>query len=103
VVETVASPAFLADVAAKGHYLAGRLHALSAKHGHGEVRGRGLLLALELKGVDAGKVARSAMDHGLLLNAPRPDSLRFMPALNVTREEIDEMLDLLEMSLERAG
>jgi acetylornithine/N-succinyldiaminopimelate aminotransferase len=43
------------------------------------------------------------MDHGLLLNAPRPDSLRFMPALNVTREEIDEMLDLLEMSLERAG
>jgi acetylornithine/N-succinyldiaminopimelate aminotransferase len=99
VVETVASPAFLADVTAKGHYLAGRLHALSAKHGHGEVRGRGLLLALELKGTDAGKVSRTAMDRGLLLNAPRPDALRFMPALNVTRDEIDEMLEVLDSVL----
>jgi len=59
------------------------------------VRGRGLLLALELKGKDAAKVARTAMDRGLLINAPRPDTLRFMPALNVTREEIDQMLFLL--------
>jgi len=101
VVETVASPAFLADVAAKGEYLAQRLRELSARLGHGEVRGRGLLLALELKGTDAGKVSRSAMDRGLLLNAPRPDALRFMPALNVTRAEIDEMLGLLESVLQQ--
>jgi acetylornithine/N-succinyldiaminopimelate aminotransferase len=99
VVETVSSPAFLADVAAKGEYLMQRLRELSARLGHGEVRGRGLLLALELKGTDAAKVARSAMDRGLLLNAPRPDTLRFMPALNVTRAEIDEMLGLLEAVL----
>ncbi|MFI5377376.1 MAG: acetylornithine transaminase [Candidatus Rokuibacteriota bacterium] len=92
VVETVSSPAFLADVAAKGEYLTQRLLELSARLGHGEVRGRGLLVALELKGTDAGKVSRCAMDRGLLLNAPRPDTLRFMPALNVTRGEIDEML-----------
>jgi acetylornithine/N-succinyldiaminopimelate aminotransferase len=30
---------------------------------------------------------------GLLLNAPRPNLLRFMPALNVSREEIDRMVD----------
>ena len=96
VVEAVNQPAFLADVTAKGKYLAQRLRALSASLGHGEVRGRGLLLALELRGTDAGKVSRSAMDRGLLINAPRPDSLRFMPALNVTREEIDRMLVLLE-------
>jgi len=103
VVETVGRPAFLADVAAKGEYLMDRLRTLSAAHGHGEVRGRGLLVALELCGKDAAKVARSAMDHGLLINAPRPDTLRFMPALNVTQEEIDQMLVLLEMSLERAS
>jgi acetylornithine/N-succinyldiaminopimelate aminotransferase len=95
VVETVSRPAFLADVTAKGEYLADRLRELSATLGHGEVRGRGLLLALELRGKDAAKVARSAMDHGLLINAPRPDTLRFMPALNVTLEEIDQMLVLL--------
>ncbi len=99
VVEAVNQPAFLADVTAKGDYLAQRLRQLSASLGHGEVRGRGLLLALALKGTDAGKVSRSAMDRGLLINAPRPDALRFMPALNVTREEIDQMLVLLESVL----
>jgi acetylornithine/N-succinyldiaminopimelate aminotransferase len=99
VVEAVSSPAFLADVVAKGNYLTQRLLDLSARLGHGEVRGRGLLLALELRGTDAGKVSRTAMDRGLLLNAPRPDALRFMPALNVTREEIDRMLVLLEAVL----
>jgi acetylornithine/N-succinyldiaminopimelate aminotransferase len=39
------------------------------------------------------------MDRGLLVNAPRPDALRFMPALNVTQEEIDRMLALLEAVL----
>jgi acetylornithine/N-succinyldiaminopimelate aminotransferase len=63
------------------------------------VRGRGLLLALELRGVDAKKVASSALDRGLLINAPRPDSLRFMPALNVSLDEIDQMLALLHASL----
>ncbi|HUM15468.1 MAG TPA: acetylornithine transaminase [Candidatus Nitrosotalea sp.] len=103
VAETVGRPAFLADVTAKGEYLMDRLRRLSASLGHGEVRGRGLLVALELRGQDSAKVARSAMDHGLLINAPRPDTLRFMPALTVTREEIDQMMVVLEVSLERAG
>ena len=84
---------------ANGEYLMQRLCELSSTLGHGEVRGRGLLIALELKGKDAAKVARIAMDRGLLINAPRPDTLRFMPALNVTRDEIDEMLVLLESVL----
>jgi acetylornithine/N-succinyldiaminopimelate aminotransferase len=102
VVETVGRPEFLAAVTATGDYLAQQLRDLSAALGHGEVRGRGLLLALELKGLDAGKVARSALDHGLLINAPRPDTLRFMPALNVTRDEIERMLELLEAALRDA-
>jgi acetylornithine/N-succinyldiaminopimelate aminotransferase len=99
VVETVQSPAFLAGVTANGDYLAQRLRELSARLGHGEVRGRGLLQALELTDRDAGDVARAAMERGLLINAPRPDTLRFMPALNVTRGEIDRMLVLLEGAL----
>ena len=99
VVETVRRPDFLAAVTANGDYLAQRLRELSATLGHGEVRGRGLLVALELKATDAAKVARNALDRGLLINAPRPDTLRFMPALNVTRDEIDRMLALLESVL----
>lgn len=99
VVETVRDPQFLDAVAAKGQYLRERLRALSTELGHGEVRGRGLLVALELKDRDAPEVSRAALDRGLLINAPRPDTLRFMPALTVSRDEIDQMLDLLGASL----
>src|SRR5204863_2245887 len=99
VMETVDRKDFLETVTANGSYLAERLRALSANLGHGEVRGRGLLLALEVRGVDAKKVASTALDRGLLINAPRPDSLRFMPALNVSLDEIDQMMALLRASL----
>jgi acetylornithine/N-succinyldiaminopimelate aminotransferase len=39
----------------------------------------------------------------LLLNSPQPDALRFMPALNVTREEIAEMIEGLDSILTKAG
>src|SRR5262245_21490345 len=96
VVETVSRPEFLAAVRETGDYLATRLQALSADLGHGEVRGRGLLLALALHGRDAAKVVDTALERGLLINAPRPDSLRFMPALTVTKAEIDRMVAVLE-------
>ena len=37
-----------------------------------------------------------AMARGLLVNAPRPDSLRFMPSLTVSDDEIDRMIDILD-------
>jgi acetylornithine/N-succinyldiaminopimelate aminotransferase len=100
VVTAVRAPGFLDSVATSGRYLAERLGALAAELGHGEVRGRGLLVALQLQGRDATKVARAALDRGLLINAPRPDTLRFMPSLTVSRDEIDEMLARLRLSLD---
>src|SRR5262249_19272328 len=73
-VEPVRRPESRAAVTATGNSLARQLCALSARLGHGEVRGRGLLLALRLEGKDAGTMARRAMDLGLLVNAPRPDA-----------------------------
>jgi acetylornithine/N-succinyldiaminopimelate aminotransferase len=99
VLETVRQPDFLATVRETGRYLAGRLRELSSSLGHGEVRGRGLLLALALARGDATKLVDTALDRGLLVNAPRPDTLRFMPALTVTRDEIDQMIELLEPAL----
>jgi acetylornithine/N-succinyldiaminopimelate aminotransferase len=100
VIEEIARPGFLERVIAAGDTLAGRLRALSQKHGCGEVRGMGLLLALDLKRDIAPQVADRARAEGLLINAPRPDSLRFMPALNVTDAEIDTMIDILDRVLE---
>jgi acetylornithine/N-succinyldiaminopimelate aminotransferase len=51
----------------------------------------------------AGAIVAQAFDAGLLLNASRPDTLRFMPALNVTRAEIAEMIDGLDHVLTKAA
>jgi acetylornithine/N-succinyldiaminopimelate aminotransferase len=93
------NPAFLQRVTEAGAYLTARLEALSAKYGFGAVRGRGLLLALDLKRPIAAEVAALAMEKGLLINAPRPDSLRFMPALNVSDCEIEVMTGILDTVL----
>jgi acetylornithine/N-succinyldiaminopimelate aminotransferase len=95
VVEEISKPEFLAAVRSNGEYLASKLTNLSAELNLGELRGRGLLLALELQNEIGSRVVDTARDRGLLLNSPRPTTLRFMPALNVSRGEIDEMLEIL--------
>ena len=99
VLETLIAPGFLDEVTATGNYLREKLEALSQAHGLAEVRGRGLLMALNMGREIAGEVSKQAMENGLLLNAPRPDTLRFMPALNTTREEVDQMMAILEKAI----
>ena len=103
VLEEVNRPEFLKSVVDSGHFLASELQRLSARHGLGEVRGRGLLLALDLKLPMGPALVAQALEKGLLLNSPQADALRFMPALNVTREEISQMIDLLDTMLTSAG
>jgi len=102
VLDAVLAPGFLQEVDARSAYLKKGLSALSLKYDLGEVRGRGLLVAMELKKDIASRVVEIVLDNGLLLNAPRPDLLRFMPALNLSVEEIDTMLEMLEGGLRRA-
>jgi acetylornithine/N-succinyldiaminopimelate aminotransferase len=99
----VGKPEFLRVVAETGLFLESELQKLSARHGLGEVRGRGLLLALDLKLPIGAAIVAQAFEAGLLLNSPQPDALRFMPALNVTREEISDMIDGLDTILTKAG
>jgi acetylornithine/N-succinyldiaminopimelate aminotransferase len=96
VMEAMLAPGFLAGVKARGQYLSGCLLALSAKLQLGEVRGAGLLLALDLGRPVGPNVVERARDRGLLVNSPRPHLLRFMPALNVTEAEIDAMCAILD-------
>ena len=99
VVKAVSQPEFLAQVREAGDYLQQSLRALSAELGLGEVRGRGLLAALDIGQPTGAAVVEAALANGLLVNSPRPECLRFMPALNVTQAEIDEMLVRLRAAL----
>jgi acetylornithine/N-succinyldiaminopimelate aminotransferase len=93
VLSTLLSPGFLDTVLARGFYLWQGLSDL------GGVRGRGLLLALDTLQKDAKAISQKAFDNGLVVNAPRTNTLRFMPALNVTTGEIDLMLEILDKTL----
>jgi acetylornithine/N-succinyldiaminopimelate aminotransferase len=103
VLEQVSQGEFLKSAVDAGLYLESELQKLSARHGLGDIRGRGLLLALDLKLPIGASIVAQALEAGVLLNSPQPDALRFMPALNVTREEISEMIDCLDVILTKAG
>lgn len=95
----VSQPDFLKSVVENGEYLRAKLQDFANEFALGEVRGEGLLMAMEIPQGNAAVIAAQAFEHGLLINATRPTVLRFMPALNVTREEIDEMVLRLQLAM----
>lgn len=65
-----------------------------------EVRGRGLLLAAELRPkLDAKKIATELLDQGLVVNGVTSHALRFAPPLTVSTAEIDEAIEILNKVL----
>jgi len=60
------------------------------------VRGRGLLLGAQLAdGIDAPTVYRALLDRGLICNAVNSSTLRFLPPITVSDDELDEAVALV--------
>ena len=85
----------------RGNYLRRQLKVMSAEFGFTEMRGMGLLQAVDLPQPKAADVAEMCRLDGLLINAPRPETLRFMPALTISKKEIDEMVGILSGAMRR--
>ncbi len=99
VLRRINTPEFLQGVRDAAAHLCSGLALLAARHSLGGTQGRGLLLALDL-GRDIGAdLVTAARARGLLINSPKPHLLRFMPALNVTRAEIDTAMSRLDQAL----
>ena len=96
---TVAEPAFLEDVRAKGARLGERLAALArARDEVAAVRGRGLMWGVELNG-PAQPVIERALEQGLLLISAGPNVIRLLPPLVISDQDLARGLDLLESCL----
>jgi 4-aminobutyrate aminotransferase len=103
---------YAANAAKAGEYFMTRLRALQTQYPCiGEVRGRGLMIGMELIEEGAGRApARKLVDrlvtrgyhNGLLLLSCGVSTLRFMPPLCVTSDQIDEAVELLRTSLDEA-
>jgi acetylornithine/N-succinyldiaminopimelate aminotransferase len=86
VLDVVDDDAFLAGVAETGERLAAGLRDLGL-----EVRGLGLMLAFRAAGAPT-LVRRALLEQRLVLNATGPDTVRLLPPLTVSHEEIDDAL-----------
>ncbi len=90
-----------ARAARLGGYFRERLEALRARcPAIVEVRGHGLLLAIEFDREMAQDVLDALFARGVLVNAPKPTALRFMPPLVITEAEIDRAVDTLQVALD---
>lgn len=84
-----------------GRYLLDRLREMKGKFPFvQEVRGKGLILGMELK-IDGSAIVKEMMQKGFLINCTMGNVLRFLPPLIVTKGEVDRMLEALEEVLSR--
>ena len=87
-----------------GEYLMGKLNAMREQHPViAEVRGMGMLVGVEMSAEISAALVAECLDNGLLLNAVRPNMLRFMPPLNASRDEIDEALQIVSAALDKVA
>ncbi|MFI7348300.1 acetylornithine transaminase [Streptomyces sp. NPDC049936] len=102
VLDTIADEGLLDNVKRQGERIRGGVEAL----GHplvGHVRGAGLLLGIVLTEPLAPQVQQAAQDAGILVNAPAPDVVRLMPALNLGDDVVDAFLRALPGILDQAA
>ena len=91
-----------ANAVAMGERLMGALNQLRGEFSSiSDVRGKGLLVALEFDDNISPRVVAQCNEEGLLLNPVKPNAIRFMPPLTITAEEVDQGVEKLESALRK--
>jgi predicted acetylornithine/succinylornithine family transaminase len=90
------------EAAKRGDHVQRRLNSLADKHPLvTEIRGKGLIWAIELAGPLAEEAMNMCLKEGLLINNVKPTALRMIPPLTVTDEEIDRAVEIIDRVLGR--
>jgi acetylornithine/N-succinyldiaminopimelate aminotransferase len=85
------------QVARKGDYFEKRLHGLADRQPLvTEVRGKGMIWAIELAEPVAEQAVQASLEKGLLVNAVKPTALRFVPPFTTSEAEIDQAVEIVE-------
>ena len=96
VVHALCDADFVEQAARTSERLRGALESLSQEISGSCVRGKGHLMALTLPKPRSAEIVAACFEAGLLINAPRPDVLRFMPSLATQEVEVDAMTAILK-------
>ncbi len=97
VVSRISDPAFLAHVRAMGDYMQDRLSEINSPHIK-EIRGRGLMIGIELD-IDVAKIVDAGPANGLLLVNAGSNVIRLVPPLIIEKEHIDTLAEKLTAML----
>lgn len=95
VIDTIANDSFLEEVTKKGEYLRNKLEKLD---GVKSVRGLGLMTGIELVKDNAHDIAVKCVENGLLIITAK-NLLRMLPPLNISYDEIDEAVEILNKTI----
>jgi acetylornithine/N-succinyldiaminopimelate aminotransferase len=94
--ELISAPSFLERVKQVGRYFMARLEDLRSQHGLiKEVRGRGLMIGMELE-IPGAHVVQRCLEKGFIINCTHDTVLRFVPPLIVQEHEIDQLIQVLD-------
>lgn len=88
---------FLEQVAEKGSFMKARLEKME---GVSQVTGLGMMTGVSLKEKNAKEAVKSALELGLIALTAK-DRIRLLPPLNITYDELDEGLELLEKAIKK--
>ena len=99
VVMDTLTPEFLAQVKEKGDYLKKAIEAMDSPLVTG-VRGMGLMLGVGVTGITHTELHNKLMEKGLLALTAGKDTLRLLPPLVITKEEMDQGLAILKQVLD---
>ncbi|MCG8619741.1 MAG: acetylornithine transaminase, partial [Desulfobacterales bacterium] len=84
-----------ANAATMGKKIQDRLKDLSTTYEITNIRGMGLLIAFDLEITPGDQLVSACLADGLLINAPKPQSVRLMPPLVVTEADINRFFDIM--------
>lgn len=99
VLRAIQKEKLLASAQKMGKYLFAKLNELKNKYpAIKEVRGLGLMVGIELE-VEGKAIVEKCIEKGLLINCTHEKVLRLMPALNITKKEIDKAVGILDAAL----
>lgn len=99
VLEAIEKENLLENAKRMGEYLKKRLQCLQSKYEFiKEIRGRGLMLGMELT-IPGDKIVEQCLNKGLLINCTHERILRFLPPMEITRKEIDKAIRILDAVL----
>lgn len=96
VLSRVTTPAFLAEVNAKGEYIREKLQTIGNVK---EIRGMGMMIGIVTEKDNAKEIAAKCVENGLLILTAK-NLLRLLPPLTITYEEIDRGLEILKKVME---